>query len=143
MPGQEEKEILVQLAELRQQMTNVNTSVDEIKTSVKEVLSLDRSIAELAVHQRQQAKDIHFQWERIDANRIAIEKVDRNAEEWINKGRGAWSTMLILGSLAQAAILGFIGYTFTHLRTAEDTLLIVNQRLTQMEIRKEVNRELP
>lgn len=133
MPGQEEKEILVQLAEVRQQMTAVTASVDEIKSSIKEILSLDRSIAELTVHQRQQAKDIQLQWERIDANRAAISAVDQKAEAWINKGRGAWSTLIILGGLAQAAVLGFIAYTFTHLRTAEDSLLLLNQRVVQIE----------
>lgn len=137
MPGQEEKEILVQLAELRQQMTAVNNSVDEIKSSVKEVLSLDRSIAELSVHQQQQSKDIAFQWTRLDAHQKQIETVSTKADEWINKGRGAWSTLLILGSLAQAAVLGFVAYTFTHLRTAEDAVLLLNQRVAHIEQQKE------
>lgn len=130
---QEDKEILVQLAELRQKMNAVNASVDEIKSSVKEVLSLDRSIAEIAIHQQQQSKDIALQWDRIDQNRASITAVDQKAEAWINKGRGAWSTLLILGGLAQAAVLGFIAYTFTHLRTAEDALLLLNQKVVQME----------
>lgn len=133
MPGQEEKEILVQLAELRQQMTNVNNAVDEIKSSVKEVLSIDRTIAELSIHYQQQAKEIQTQWGKIDSNNLATEAVSKKADEFINKARGAWATLLILGSLAQAALLGSIAYTFTHLRTAEDAVLLMNQRVTQLE----------
>ena len=133
MPGQEEKEILVQLAELRQQMTNVNNAVDEIKSSVKEVLTIDRTIAELSIHYQQQAKEIQTQWGKIDADHKEIERVDKKADEFINKARGAWATLLILGSLAQAALLGSIAYTFTHLRAAEDSVLLLNQRVVQIE----------
>lgn len=133
MPGPEEQEILIQLAELRQQLNAVTSSMDEIKTSVKEVGSLNQVVAKLAVHLEQQQKDSSYQWERIDANRAAIEAVKENADAWINKGRGAWSTMLLLGSLAQVAIISFIAYTFTTLRTVEDSQLILNHRVTTIE----------
>lgn len=133
MPGQEEKEMLVQLAELRQQMASMSNSVDEIKSAVKEVLSLDRTIAELSVHHQQTAREIQTQWKKIDEQHVAVEEVDKKADEYINKARGAWSTLLILGSLAQATLLGSIAYTFTHIRTAEDSLLLLNQRVVQIE----------
>lgn len=133
MPGNEEKEMLVQLAELRQQMASMSKSVDEIKSAVKEVLSLDRTIAELSVHHQQTDREIQTQWKKIDDQHNATEAVDKKADEYINKARGAWSTLLILGSLAQAALLGSIAYTFTHLRTAEDALLLLNQRVGQIE----------
>ena len=137
MPGQEEKEILVQLAELRQAVSNINSSVDEVKASVKEVITLDRTIAELTIYHQQTAKEIQTQWGKIDAQHKATEAVDRKADEFINKARGAWATLLILGSLAQTALLGSIAYTFTHLRTAEEAVLLMNQRIIQLEQRKE------
>jgi predicted RNase H-like nuclease (RuvC/YqgF family) len=133
MPGQEEKEMLIQLAELRQQMTSMSTAVDEIKASVKEVITLDRTIAELSIHYQQQSKELQAQWNKIDANHKDIEAVERKADEWINKGRGAWFTLMILGTLAQAAVLGCVAYTFNHLRAAEDAILILNQRVIQIE----------
>ena len=137
MAGQEEKEMLVQLAELRQQMTSMSSAVDEIKSSVKEVSTLDRTIAELSIYHQQHSKEIATQWAKIDSNHREIETVDRKAEEWINKGRGAWATLMILGGLAQAAVLGSIAYTFTHLRTAEDAVLLLNARVVQLEYHKE------
>lgn len=137
MSGQEEKEMLVQLAELRQQMTAMSTAVEEIKSSVKEVITLDRTIAELSIYHQQTAKEIQTQWGKIDANHTDIEAVDKKADEWINKGRGAWATLMILGGLAQAAVLGCIAYTFTHLRTAEDAVLLLNQRVIQLEQHRE------
>lgn len=125
--------MLVQLAELRQQMANMSNSVDEIKSAVKEVLSLDRTIAELSVHYQQQAREIQTQWGKIDSNHLATEAVDKKADEYINKAHGAWATLLILGSLAQAVLIGCVAYTFTHLRAAEDSVLLMNQRITLIE----------
>ncbi len=136
MAGQEDKEMLVQLAELRQQMTNMSAAVDEIKSSVKEVITLDRTIAELSIHYQQQGKEIQTQWGKIDANHKDIEVVDKKADEWINKGRGAWFTLMIVGSLAQVVVLGSIAYTFGHLRSAEDSVLLMNQRIIQLEQRR-------
>jgi hypothetical protein len=136
MPGQEEREMLIQLAELRSQMTAMSTSVDEIKSSVKEVIALDRTIAELSIHYQQQAREIQTQWGKIDGAQKAVEAVDKKADEWINKARGAWATMLILGTLAQGIVLGAIAYTFTHLRSAEDALLLINQRVVQIELQQ-------
>lgn len=129
--------MLVQLAELRQQMTAMSNSVDEIKSSVKEVIALDRTIAELSIHYQQQAKEIQTQWGKIDSDHKEIERVDKKADEFINKARGAWATLLILGSLAQAVLLGSIAYTFTHLRAAEDSVLLMNQRVYLLEQHKE------
>lgn len=125
--------MLVQLAELRQQMASMSNSVDEIKSAVKEVLRLDRTIAELSVHCQQQAREIQTQWGKIDAQHKAVDAVDKKTDEFVNKARGAWATLLILGSLAQAALLGSIAYTFTHLRAAEDAVLLMNQRIVQIE----------
>lgn len=133
MPGQDDKEMLIQLAELRQQMTSMSTAVEEIKSSVKEVIALDRTIAELSIHYQMQSKEIQTQWGKIDTNHTAIEAVERKADGWINKGRGAWFTLMILGSLAQAAVLGCVAYTFSHLRAAEDSILLINQRIIQIE----------
>ena len=125
--------MLVQLAELRQQMASMSSSVEEIKSSVREVIQLDRTIAELSIHYQQQAKEIQTQWKKIDEQHAAVGAVDKKADEFVNKARGAWATLLILGTLAQGALLGSVAYTFTHLRTAEDAVLLMNQRITLIE----------
>lgn len=136
MDPQDEREILIQLAELRQAMTSIISSVDEVKSSVKEVITLDRTIAELSIYHQQQSKEIQTQWARIDAQTTALDAVDKKADEWINKGRGAWATLMIVGTLAQAAVLGSVAYTFNHLRAAEDAVLLLNQRVIQLEKNK-------
>lgn len=131
--GTNDQDVMVQLAELRLQMSSMAASVDEIKSSVKEVITLDRTIAELSIHYQQQAKEIQTQWGKTDDNQREIEKVERKADEWINKGRGAWSTAVLLGSIAQIAILAMIAWTFNHVRSAEDDVLLMKAKLAQIE----------
>lgn len=128
-------DVLIQMAALQANMSSVLTAVDEIKSSVKEVVTLDRTIAELSIYNRQQAKEIQTQWQKIDHNQQAIESVEKKTDEWINKGRGAWFTLMILGGIAQVAVLSCVAYTFNHLRTAEDAILLLNQRVIQVEKR--------
>lgn len=139
MPSPDEKEILIQLAEIRQQVVSMLNSVEEVKSSVKEVLTLDRAVAELVIYHKQQSQDIDKQRAATEANHDAIEAVERKADEWINKGRGAWATVMILGSMAQAVILSAIFYTFNHLRTAEDSLLLMDHRIQLIEQRHKDN----
>lgn len=133
MPATEEEKLLVQMAELRSQVSSLSNDIGEIKASVKEVITLDRTIAELTIYNQQHEAEIRTQWVKIDGCRTDIAKVDSKADEWINKGRGAWFTLMILGSLAQAAVLGCVAYTFSHLRSAEDAILLMNQRVIQLE----------
>ena len=132
----EDTEVKVQLAELNALVHSLAKSMEEIKTSVKEVVTLDRTIAELSTEHRHAVKEIHTQWVKIDDNQKDIEAVNRKTDEWINKGRGAWFTAMILGSLAQAAILGMIAWTFSHMRSAEDSILLMKEQLSRVEQQK-------
>lgn len=129
----DEKEMMVQLAEMRGQMQSMATALEEIKESVKEVVTLDRTIAELSIHQQQSAKELQTQWSKIDEIQRTNSLTDRKVEEWTNKARGAWFTAVLLGSLAQAAVLGMIAWTFTNLRTAQDDILLMKERLYRIE----------
>lgn len=129
----DDKALQIQLAEMRQQMIAISASIDEMKSAVKEVLVLDKQIAELAVKYRQTAEQTAVQWSRIDTLALAVQNVDKKADEWINKGRGAWTTLMILGSLVQAGVFSFIMYTFTHLRAAEDAVLLMEQKVEMLK----------
>ena len=128
-----DQEVLIQLAEMRQQMCSLNQSLDEMKMIVKEVLALDKAIAELSVRHKQTIEETGLQWSRIDALTMHVNQVDKKADEWINKGRGAWSTVIVLGSVIQAAVFSFVMYTFSHMRTAEDAVLVMQQQLNQQK----------
>ena len=127
------EDLAVQLAKLQEQVASMAASVEDVRTSVREVLSLDRTIAELSVMHRQQANEIAQQWTRIDTLKSALEVTDKKSDAWINKARGAWFTAVILGSIAQIAVLTMIGWVFTHINLAEDTVHLLQYRVQQIE----------
>jgi t-SNARE complex subunit (syntaxin) len=135
-PGSEDQEVLIQLAEMRQEMNSMGAALQEIKNTVKEVVTLDRTIAELSIYHQQQAKEIQTQWAKIDTQQKDIEKVERKSDEWINRARGAWSTGVILGSTAQIIVLAMVGWTFNHIRDAEDEIIRLKSQVMQIEQRQ-------
>lgn len=127
------EDLAVQLAKLQEQVASMAASVEDVRTSVREVLSLDRTIAELSVRHRQHASEIAQQWTRIDTLKGSVDATDKKSDEWINKARGAWFTAVILGSIAQIAVIAMIGWVFTHVNLAEDQLYLLQYRVQQIE----------
>ena len=127
------EDLAVQLAKLQEQVASMAASVEDVRTSVREVLSLDRTIAELSVMHRQQTSEITQQWARLDALKVSVDSTDRKTDEWINKARGAWFTAVILGGLAQIAVITMTGWVFTHVNLAEDQLHLLQYRVQQLE----------
>jgi len=133
MSQQNESDMLVQLALMRQQMGTMSSTVDEIKASVSGVASLDKTISELTILHQQQIKENLSQWQKIDANADAVRKANEKVDAWVNKGRGAWATLAVLGGVVQLVVIATVAYIFTHLRTTEDNLLLLNHRVIQLE----------
>ncbi len=127
------EDLAVQLAKLQEQVASMAASVEDVRTSVREVLSLDRTIAELSVMHRQHTTEIAQQWTRINGLKTFVDVTDKKTDEWINKARGAWFTAVILGGLAQIAIITMIGWVFTHVNLAEDQLHLLQYRVQQIE----------
>ncbi len=133
MTQQNESDMLVQLALMRQQVGTMSTTVDEIKSSVSGVALLDKTISELMILHQQQIKENTSQWKKIDANTEGVRNANQKVDAWVNKGRGAWATLAILGSIVQVVVITVVTYMFTHLRATEDNLLLLNHRVAQLE----------
>jgi len=125
--------VLIEIAQLREQVSSIAGNLDDVKSSMKEVLVLDRTIAELGVRHEQQARELATQWTRIDALASAGAGTERKVDEWVNRGRGAWFVTMFLGAFAQSLVLGAVAWTFNHVRAAEDASLLLGHRVTQLE----------
>jgi len=125
--------VLIEIAQLREQVSSIAGNLDDVKSSMKEVLVLDRTIAELGVRHEQQARELATQWTRIDALASASAGTERKVDEWVNRGRGAWFVTMFLGAFAQSLVLGAMAWTFNHVRAAEDASLLLGHRVTQLE----------
>jgi hypothetical protein len=129
----QQQQVLTELAVLKAQLSGVVSSIDEVKTSVGQVLVLDRTLAELSVRHEQQQRELATQWKRIDDVEKFQESTNAKADEWINRGRGAWYVAVALGSFVQVLVLAISAWVFSHVRAAEDSLLLINHRVTQLE----------
>jgi hypothetical protein len=114
-----------QLAQLTQQIRGLVDTTNDIKTSLKDVASLDRAVGSLILRHEQAHKEITLQWNRVDALKEDVEMVDRKHDEWINKARGAYWTFMLLGGLAQAAIVTAIGWTFVNVKTNNEEVMLL------------------
>lgn len=133
MTIQNESDMLVKLALVSQQVNVMSGTVNEIKTTIMEFATLDKKLAELMILQQQQLNENTTQWQKIDATAEAAIKANEKVDAWVNKGRGAWATLAILGGVVQVAVIAAVTYMFTHLRTTEDNLLLLNHRVIQLE----------
>lgn len=133
MTIQNESDMLVKLALVSQQVNLMSATVNEIKATVIQFAALDKKLAELMILQQQQINENTTQWQKIDMTADGVTKANEKVDAWVNKGRGAWSILPILGGVVQILLIAIVTYIFTHLRTTEDNLLLLTQRVEQQQ----------
>jgi hypothetical protein len=128
-----DESVLIQLTELKQQLNAVASSVDEMKTSMREVITLDKTLAELIIHQQNTAQQASASQRAIEKNATEIREVATHTDAWINRARGAWWATALLASIAQVAVLGMISWVFLHVSAVEDDVLLLKYRMSNVE----------
>lgn len=151
----------VDMAQLKEQMRAVAGDVSDIKSALKELVQLDKTLAELSIHNQNTQKTITMLWEKHDAiktwqtqheldmsrNKVEAEKdldkVADKVEEWINKGKGAlWVAGIFIGVI-QISIVASIGWVFTHLSAAEQMNVVQQLKIEQLEKQTNERKETP
>ena len=141
----------VDMAQLKEQMRAVAGDVADIKSALKELVQLDKTLAELSIHNQNTQKTITMLWEKHDAIKVwqqqhdlelsrekvefekELNKVDDKVEEWVNKGKGAlWVAGIFIGVI-QVSIVASIGWVFTHLSAAEQMNVVQQLKIEQLE----------
>lgn len=144
MPADDLTTVPAQLAQIHEQIKGLASAMDEIKTSVREVATLDKTIAQLAIKHEQVDAQIVRNSNVIESCVQSLVKLDSEsvertalvnskADEWINKARGAWWTAMLLGGFMQVVILSMIAWTFGHIRSAEDDVMLIKYRVELLE----------
>ena len=146
-----DENLAVELAQLREQMKAIAENVETIKTSVAQIMQLDRTIAEMGVRNDHIDKEVATMWSRIDSHkaweqshdheslevrqRIAdsITKVDAKVEAVVNKGRGALWALGISFSVVQAVVAASIIWAFSHVSEADSVNTVQQYRNEQLE----------
>lgn len=161
-----DQNVAVELAQLREQVKAVSEGVGEIKTSVAALISLDKTIAELAIYSRQNQDNVRLLWERLeetqqwqkaherelgsvhktahdalDSVRDEISKeilvTDRKVESWVNQARGAsWAAGIILG-IVQVLVFAAMAWVFTNVTALRESGQLNTLRLDRLEERSQ------
>lgn len=148
----DEQNVAVELAQLREQVKAIGENVSSVKAAMSTIVTLEKTLSELAIYSRQTQNDVRLLWERAEESserhtalsrelssvheevRAEIEETDRKVEAWINQAKGAaWSSGLILG-VVQAIVLSAVVWVFTNvtaLREQDTVQKIQIQRLEE------------
>ncbi|QIQ65279.1 hypothetical protein 19_00033 [Pseudomonas phage Epa19] len=159
-----EQAVAVELAQLREQVKTVGENVSEIKATMAALISLDKTIAELAIYSKQTQDNVRLLWERFEESKQwqqaherelhevrkishdALDNVrdevhkeilttDRKVEAWTNRVRGAsWAAGIIMG-VVQVAVFASIGWTFTNVTSLRESSQVDTLRIDRLEER--------
>ena len=153
----DEQNVAVELAQLREQVKAIGENVSSIKATMSTIVTLEKTLAELAIYSRQTQNDVRLLWERAEESnarqaalardlsavrdevRQEIDSTDRKVEAWINQAKGAaWSSGIILG-VVQVAVLSAVAWVFTNVTTLreQDTIQKIQIQRLEEQQRKE------
>jgi len=128
--------VAAQLARMEIQMTSLAEKVEDIKVNVTQIAKLDKTIAEVVIHNGHARENIDQLWKQVAENRTKYElaiarinTVEANINEAINKAKGAgWALGIVFGAV-QVLVISSMAWVFTNVQEA----LVIN-RLQQESI---------
>lgn len=156
----DEKEVALSIAELKLQVSSIDSRMEKIEDKLDQLVALDRTIAELNIHHENDTVEKQSMWNRLDSISIWKESHERDeadqrakiiaaleannkafsttcstienkVDSWVNRGRGAmWTASLFLG-LIQVIAFASIAWTFNHISSLEEHVLKIEARNEQ------------
>lgn len=119
-----------QMARLEIQMTSLSEKVEDIKVNVTQIAKLDKTIAEVVIHNGHARENIDQLWKQISDNRAKYEQamtkigaVEKNTDEAINKAKGAgWALGIVFGTV-QVLVVASMAWVFSNVQES----LVINR----------------
>ena len=119
-----------QMARLEIQMTSLSEKVEDIKVNVTQIAKLDKTIAEVVIHNGHARENIDQLWKQISDNRAKYEQamtkigtVEKNTDEAINKAKGAgWALGIVFGTV-QVLVVASMVWVFSNVQES----LVINR----------------
>ena len=119
-----------QMARLEIQMTSLSEKVEDIKVNVTQIAKLDKTIAEVVIHNGHARENIDQLWKQISDNRAKYEQamtkisgIEKNTDEAINKAKGAgWALGIVFGTV-QVLVIASMAWVFSNVQES----LVVNR----------------
>lgn len=150
-----DENLAIELAQLREQMKSMAASVEEIRISVTQIMTLDKTIGEIGVRNAHVDKELSTMWKRIDEHRTWVQDHDAQAlnqrqtiqqevtrvegkfDAVVNRGRGALWLAGISFTFVNGCIAAAVLWTFNHVSEGDRVNSVQQYRIEQLE--KKVN----
>jgi regulator of replication initiation timing len=139
--------VAAQLARMEIQMTSLAEKVEDIKVNVTQIAKLDKTIAEVVIHNGHARENIDQLWKQVAESRqkheLAITRiadVEKKTDEAINKAKGAgWVIGIVFGTV-QVLVVSSMAWVFTNVQESLVINRLQNESISRIEAQiKEVS----
>lgn len=134
----EQQEFAIELTQLREQIKSVATDIGDIKTAISQIVTLDKTLAELTIHNQTAQKNMDTLWTKYDELRTKTTTMDHEVKSFVNRFRGGALAIGVMGGAVQAAVFGVTMWVFSHVTDNDIVNRLQQQRIEQLEKRLEV-----
>ncbi len=139
-PKHEPHSLAAQMSRLEAQMTSLAEKVEDIKINVTQIAKLDKTIAEVVVHNGHARENIDQLWKAIADNRIRYESLDSKIDSVesatsadLNKAKGAgWALGVVFG-VVQAFVIGSVIWVFSNVQESTIMNRLQQEAVIRME----------
>ena len=134
----EQQEFAIELSQLREQIKFVASDIGDIKTAISQIVTLDKTLAELTIHNQTAQKNMDTLWTKYDELKTKTTTMDHDVKSFVNKFRGGALVLGLMGGAVQAAVFGVTMWVFSHVSDNDIVNRLQQQRIEQLEKRLEV-----
>lgn len=151
-----------ELAKLTIELKSLHLSVDEIKSSLQTLVTLDKMLSELTIHSNQTRENVSKLWQRYDAvkqwqqdhsnyatlireemdNAMTkveqalsrdVNNIDKKVDAWTNRVSGATMVLGFVASFIQLTVLGLITWALLTIVELRDNVNVLQVKYQQTE----------
>lgn len=134
----EQQEFAIELTQLREQIKSVASDIGDIKTAISQIVTLDKTLAELTIHNQMAQKNMDALWVKYDELKSKTTTMGHEVESFVNRFHGGARVMALMSGVAQAAVFGVTMWVFSHVTDNDIVNRLQQQRIEQLEKRLEV-----
>lgn len=134
-------EIHAQMSRLETQIAALTDKVEDIKTSVTQIAKLDKTIAEVVIHNSHARENIETLWRQVEEikNRVEhtntrITTVENDTNENINKAKGAGWAFGIMFGVIQVLVVASVVWVFTNVQEGIIANRLQNDQLQRLDV---------
>lgn len=133
----EQQEFAIELSQLREQIKFVASDISDIKTAISQIVTLDKTLAELTIHNQTAQKNMEALWTKYDELKTKTTTMDHEVKSFVNRFRGGALVIGVMGGAVQAAVFGVTMWVFSHVTDGDIVNKLQQQRIEQLEKRLE------